>query len=437
MTDIKLETEWQDGSGIQGAELASTFAALRLEIRGEIVTKVHDRRAMTVRDSIYVPLYPVAEWIVSNWWFLGHEFGNPAKKGTASFRRRHALGTSTDGYALPRLEIVSSGSRTQIDWGGESSSRTKVDFLGAGHASVAREEFLNACQNLIDRVIRRLVAFDIHDTFLQEEWAAIQGSTTEESDFCKIAAGLGWDPYALDDLRRRQVLQVSAELGNLGGEAIPVLDSTNPVGETRAIISALKEAESNHLQLKNLRRLMRKKPIRSGYPWDVGYALAREVRRGLHLNGQPIPTLESLAGVLNEDLEVIDHATRPIARLDSLRLIDGVVVTHEHERVSIGMRRVGQLGRRFLFCRALGEVIASDGQSLITRGHTERQQRNRAFAAEFLAPSTTLRQRISNSILSADEVDDLAEEFGVSTQVVIHQLQNHRIAQVSHELHPV
>lgn len=437
MTDIKLETEWQDGSGIQGAELASTFAALRIEIGGEIVTKVHDRRAMTVRDSIYVPLYPLAEWIVSNWWFLGHEFENPAKGGSAQFRRRHALGTSTDGYAFPDLAIVSSGTRTQLDWSGEGSSWTKIDFLGAGHASVDREEFQSACENLIDRVIRRLVAFDIHDTFLQQEWAAIQSSDAEETDFCKTAAGLGWDPYALNDLKRGQVVQLSAELGVLGSEAIPVLDSSNPIADARAIVSALEEAESNQLQLKNLRPLIGKRPLWRAYPWDAGYALARDVRQRLNLDGQPIPTLTSLAGALNEDPEVLDQATRPIAHLESLRLVDGVIATDEQDNVYFGMTRVSELGRRFLFCRAIAELITSDSQSLITRGHTECQQRNRAFAAEFLAPSSSLRHRTSHSILGADEVDDLAEEFGVSTQVIVHQIRNHRIAHVSHELHPV
>ena len=39
---------------------------------------------------------------------------------------------------------------------------------------------------------------------------------------------------------------------------------------------------------------------------------------------------------------------------------------------------------RFLFCRMLVEPIYSQGDALVTKGNTERQQRNRAFAAEFI-----------------------------------------------------
>ena len=39
--------------------------------------------------------------------------------------------------------------------------------------------------------------------------------------------------------------------------------------------------------------------------------------------------------------------------------------------------------RRFQFCRALAEALTTDADALITKARTERQQRNRAFAAEF------------------------------------------------------
>ena len=99
-------TEWQDGEGIAGEELSATFAALRIDVGGEPLTKVLDNRAATIRDSIFVPLYPIAEWLVSNWWFLAHEPENPAKKRTPAFNRRHSLRTSADGYALPDLTMT-------------------------------------------------------------------------------------------------------------------------------------------------------------------------------------------------------------------------------------------------------------------------------------------------------------------------------------------
>ena len=79
----------------------------------------------------------------------------------------------------------------------------------------------------------------------------------------------------------------------------------------------------------------------------------------------------------------------------------------------------------------MGDATASYGAGLVTRGATRRQQTNRAFAAEFLAPSRSLRERITYSTVDDEQVDDLAEEFGVSTQVIRNQIENHRIAELA------
>ena len=73
---------------------------------------------------------------------------------------------------------------------------------------------------------------------------------------------------------------------------------------------------------------------------------------------------------------------------------------------------------------------ASD--TLITRAGSERQQRNRAFAAEFLAPSFGLRERLSKPFVDSDDIAELASEFEVSSTVIEHQIRNHAIAEVWH-----
>ena len=75
---------------VQGPELASTWASLLIRVADSVITRVVDRRAQTVRDHVYVPLYPLAESLVTNWWFLLYEVGSPAKDD-AAFLRRHAL----------------------------------------------------------------------------------------------------------------------------------------------------------------------------------------------------------------------------------------------------------------------------------------------------------------------------------------------------------
>lgn len=54
MTGLEFTTDWQDGEGLRGAELAATFASLRIDVHGQALTQVLDQRARTVRDHIFV-----------------------------------------------------------------------------------------------------------------------------------------------------------------------------------------------------------------------------------------------------------------------------------------------------------------------------------------------------------------------------------------------
>ena len=102
MPELSFDIDWVDAEGINGPELSATWASLRIRAGDSIVTRVLDGRVKTVRDFVYVPLYPLAEWLATNWWFLTHEMENPAKEGNPEFHRRHALRAGREGYAYIR-----------------------------------------------------------------------------------------------------------------------------------------------------------------------------------------------------------------------------------------------------------------------------------------------------------------------------------------------
>lgn len=56
---------------------------------------------------------------------------------------------------------------------------------------------------------------------------------------------------------------------------------------------------------------------------------------------------------------------------------------------------------------------------------------NRAFAAEFLAPHAMLKGDLSAATVGEEEIDDLAADYGVSGFVIRHQIENHKLAQIS------
>ena len=239
-----------------GASCPATWASLLIGVDDEIVTCVVDERARTVRNHIYVPLYVLAEWLVTNWWFLFHEVETPAKEDNPAFARRHALGVSREGYAFPNLQVAPAGARIRLVWTPDRLDSAKIEFLRKGKKWIESNEFRDCCSDFVDRVIRRLIAFGVEGTLLQEEWAAIQAAGADESKFCGVAAGLGWDPYALNDAERAAVLRLDDVLDEaVLEEAVAVLDADDLDTDLAAMVEALETGKAASLSLERLRAL--------------------------------------------------------------------------------------------------------------------------------------------------------------------------------------
>ena len=435
MPDLSFEFDWVDAEGINGRELSATWASFRIRAGDSIVTRVLDGRAKTVRDFVYVPLYPLAEWLASNWWFLTHELESPAKECDPDFHRRHALRAAREGYAYPDLEIVTTGARTRLVWKRDLLQWSRVEFLEQGETWVDSDALRDTCADFIDQVIRRLAALDVGETLLRDEWNAIQSADDEESQFCRAAAGLGWDPYDLDEGKSGWILSLARRLGNLLDEAVPAIVIGEP-SDWHSIVRNFEEARRcNSLALERLRSFrddVRPHGTPDIDPWRAGYDFARRLRRSLDLEGEPLPTMTQLSAALGEDAETVEKVTKQRVDLgDWPTLVDGFVTRNDIGLPAFAFRRRSDDSRRFLFCRALAEVLLSPGpDTLLTRAHSERQQCNRAFAAEFLAPSAELRRRVARPVVDGDDIDELATVFGVSSLVIEHQIRNHRIASV-------
>ena len=432
MAKVSFKTDWVDAEGISGPELSATWASLEIRAGDSIITRVLDTRAKTVRDFVYVPLYPFAEWVATNWWFLTREIGNPTKDADPQFRHRHAIGGNREGYAYPDLEVLPYGTLTCLGWTPGPSPWTGIEFLDWGELWVDSSEFRDTCTDLIDRVIRRLLSLGVEGTLLQEEWEAIQAADRDEIEFCEAAAGLGWDPYDLGDDERSLVSELGRTLsGAVLEEGIAAFDARSLMTECSAIAGAIGRAKANALRWEPVASIDHELALAAPTPWEAGYELARDVRRALGLDGQPLPSMARIAAAIDAEPALLDELTAPVD-FEAAALVDGVITRNDDRFPAFAFREFSSdESRRFHFCRALGEMYASPGtDTLLTRAHSERQQRNRAFAAEFLAPSSSLRQSVSRPFLDRDEVDELAAAFGVSSWVIAHQIRNHRIAEV-------
>lgn len=434
MAGLDFQIDWLNGDGIKGPELSATQASLRILIDDAVITRVLDTRARTTRDDVYVSVYPLAEWLATHWWFLTYEVENPAKADDPGFLRRHTVRTNLDGYPFPKLKIVPSGARVHIVWTRSPSQWARVDFLHEDQAWMDRNEFSEVCANFIDRVILRLEALDISGTFLQEEWAAIRRADDDESEFCRAAAALGWDPYALDDSQRDLMLEMADQsTGAVLEEAMAALDPQNLRQGWSSIVNVIAKAKCNSLDIdiESLRhRINQHEYPPDTQPWRLGYGLARRVRRALDLNGEPLPTTADLANAFDTSSESFGKVMEPV-NFGVARLVEGAITQDGEGKPAFALRQSYDAGKRFGFCRALAETLEfPESDTLLTKARSERQQRNRAFAAEFLAPSSGLRDRISGSVVDDEYINELAVEFGVSPRVIEHQVKNHEIAKI-------
>ena len=64
------------------------------------------------------------------------------------------------------------------------------------------------------------------------------------------------------------------------------------------------------------------------------------------------------------------------------------------------------------------------------RRHTWDQRASRAFAAEFLAPADALTRHVTGPV-SFSDIDELGDEYGVSSLVIEHQIENHRLGSLT------
>ncbi|MGL5888492.1 MAG: ImmA/IrrE family metallo-endopeptidase, partial [Bacteroidia bacterium] len=170
---------------------------------------------------------------------------------------------------------------------------------------------------------------------------------------------------------------------------------------------------------------------------DLGYKEAQDLRSLIGLNGQIIDSnsvIEQKLNISDSALFNNDNSNQITISNRSIRALLAIKDNDQPGFVFFAKAEpsfFNEQNRRFTFCRLLREYLFNQNPySLITESKDFMQKRNKAFAAEFLAPANTLKKKITTSKLSDDDIDDLATELNVSSLVIRHQIENHKIAEI-------
>ena len=167
---LSLLTEWNDAPGVKDPVLAATWA--RLEIKDESaaeskwLSRVIRSTTNSVDRGVYGPMFPLAEWIVENWWFLFHEgcrvpeivsgrrlASDPVQR---AWVQRHNLLAAREGGACPNLTIFRDGNAICLKWAPDPDHDSRIRrmrFVEQGTALVEPADVECSLQQFIEAVL--------------------------------------------------------------------------------------------------------------------------------------------------------------------------------------------------------------------------------------------------------------------------------------------
>lgn len=434
---MRFQFEWERGEGVAAPELAATWARLEIWIGADCVSQLEDVDSRSSRRSLYCSLYPLAEWAAYNWWFLQahvrpasliaspRAYVRLARDGgkPKPWLSNHNLRGAGDGFPWPNLTIVPEGQLTRLIWAVDAyaPAHAPVRYLRQGQALLPSSYVEGALRELIEAVITRLEEERVGDTALQREWQAISVAPNEERAFCIAAARLGIDAYSVDPAVIDQLGQVADKLeGPLLEE---FLDSVDPTGLqpslewVEATTSELLRVDGDSADRLAIPVIdpMELQSTSESMPWDVGYSQAKRVRAGLNLEDDAVFDVDRYV--------LIKEHPYPARGFQAL----GGLSQAGNPSVLLG-RRMHEGPTRFAGARSLWHFLLEPARRrfLITDSHTDRQQIERAFAAEMLAPASGIAQylRQPDRPVTQDDVEEVATHFRVSPMLVQHQVEN-------------
>ena len=420
---VRFRFGWVDSGPSPDTLAQATMAALRIDTDDGTVSATVDRQSGIYSNEIVVPLFSVAEWLVANWWHIWYEVADTNEQ-PPEFDSRHDLACVGDGFVLPHLTITpASAGRMHLRWTRYKPRHARIEFLDEGQQSVDRKALEAEFRDLIDAVLERLHAHPETAAAadnLGRAWHALNSLDDDEIEFSRAAALLGVDPFDVrDDVADDIVAFWERTDTSVRADALALAngsDLSSIAGWLNdALGSVARRRRSN--DWRDIRRAL-PPPTPEVEPWVRGWQLARWARGHVGANGGPfeLPRTGPLA--------VPRRETRP----PSTR-IHGLVGTDTPACVTAPR---SESGTRFLQARALGDYLGrtTTGPGLLSSLATDRQAQARAFAAEFLAPAASLRERMTTGRVDSEQLDELGREFRVSPALIRHQIQNHDLAEI-------
>jgi len=424
--------EWLAG-GAAPREVRDTTAEIVISVNSRLITEVEDREAKTIRKSVRASAYPLALWLVSNWWRLRWEpYKESGPNGSGlDWGLSHSLPATGGGYVWPPLMLASDGQnillRCDAEETSEDASLTPIRYLNSFDTAIKPDAFETAISSFVEHVLARLDSLGCRQTLLHELWSTVYKERKDRAQGSrrKLEALLGLDPDDNSDLINK-LLNWQTTVGEQALEEIAA------ASESRQIQAELDKAKTIASTVRTFVDIPGFETIKTDIrqqavavdtvPWKFGQRIAYRVRDAWEMGTGPVHTkdIADRLQVSEENLERY-HVEAPFAF---------GIKGRQEDKLKIILNRAHEHSRRFDLMRLIGDFLVvetNDHWRPATRSLTARQKFQRAFAAEFLCPSLDLAKRYPGPY-NVDQLDEIttkiSQDYNVSARLALNHLAN-------------
>lgn len=426
---LKINCQWL-GPANDGADGAAEACRAAIEITaGELpLTRLFDTRANTVRNHVYACSYTLGSWLAGNWWRLRYEPETARSREETDWRLSHSLASVGGGFSWPSILFTSDGQTVGVasNPSGESAMGS-VRYLTSGGTRLSGQEFERGIDDFMTLVIARLHAEGHTGTDLAKLWEVVSRERTDKemARRRRLEAICGYDPEEAPEPLLRALIEDPAELGHRGLEEVAAHfrhQTPNALEAISSLATNKKKPETGGFRCQPASLPSLPSYQKGMRPWEKASKLAETARREWGLGNGPVSN-----AVLSDILKTpkksfADHSAKAATPL-SLALRSS-----SHKNIDIYLASSWGTSRRFTTSRLLGDWLEKRKrpERLVpaSEARTAEQQFQRAFAQEFLCPHAALLNRLQTEHPTADEFEDAAQYFGVSSWVVRTTLVN-------------
>ena len=192
MSSFEIDFSWEAPGRAKRTRASATWAQFKVSADNTSITQVVYYRAKTIRESIYLPLYPLAEWIATHWWWLLYEMQSPGRPQDDIYVGRHNFAYAREGYALPDLNILPIGGSVILDWHAINLREQRVRFVTSGRAIVELRAFEAELVRLVEATLERLEQEGVTESFCTENGRRSGTSIATNETFAGRRPSWGW-----------------------------------------------------------------------------------------------------------------------------------------------------------------------------------------------------------------------------------------------------